>query len=954
MDERYVDTSSKDENAHGNIEKEKQIDISPLVASRKIKVFISSKCGNKKYDTVRAKLKKAIEDTRLADAYLFEAEGAATCTAGTHYKFALEDSDVCIFLIDNADGVTPGVQDEIDIVKKHSIKALYYFCDEKTKEKTMLEQSLMGAKFAKSSTVHRFDDLGRDGARALINDIINIYHYYCIGKLVINSEDESDFFQRVDVSRTEKIPQPTMPKAVLSNIDKCKEYILSFITGYAYGKPDVEQENTSEIDEWAVQFLPVLFEAKSIKQFNTGMFMDAIKSLQTEEYHKIVKMRWQAIQSYFSGEIKKCMEHLENVLKVAKESDQPIWVIKDILIDLRNQSMVYDTMQNTFSKSEAQKELTDSEDELYYPILDRVNESLYEKYIEGIYKKKIESPYTITFGSNLGPYGDLLASSYVVALYNGSLTHILLLYKRIKECLFYLCSKYDDWNLRRDMFKMAIYEGDKKEVDRIKETYPEVMNNLDAQDALAIMEFCNNHRVKYKKLNSQLIAFGAVGYFLSEEHFREYELLIVKEIKNLIKDENAVFILGQNIFKSLSGVALRLSQDDIVEICCLIMDRRDISWYRDMFNFINDRHNIDLKKMNRSSAKALIDHIIHVLENEDERNQLMHTPNFLYVLRQQDWELTETLDEKIAEYLPKYYNDRYKLETTKNEAQDLPKFIQYYLQRIQVNNETQGKNGVYYGRSSRDIAIIRKILIEGNFICDAKLVDSVVLTVAYTLLKSKEGIRDKLDAVSLLIYIAIKRSEDFKRNYGIYEQLMEKQEEIIAYENTMNNINDIALKISLQFLFCSMGVDTYLRILELMPYIQNDIATTISVIHIIVEYLELDDDVILPSKIESIVLQNTLHWSHSDNLEIRWNAVRILLAMLRNPENESIVNQQLIKNVDTDNLYIKNLILRNIYNTKGIFKSTKECVIAKCQNDANFVVRMVCAEEVEKNENKKG
>lgn len=64
--------------------------------------------------------------------------------AGVHYTWALQDSDICISLIDNADGINPGVQVEIDTVKKHNIKALYYFCDETQKEKTTLEQSLMG------------------------------------------------------------------------------------------------------------------------------------------------------------------------------------------------------------------------------------------------------------------------------------------------------------------------------------------------------------------------------------------------------------------------------------------------------------------------------------------------------------------------------------------------------------------------------------------------------------------------------------------------------------------------------------------------------------------------------------------------------------------------------------------------------------------------------------------
>ena len=130
----------------------------PLLISpgQKIKVFISSICGVEKYDNVRAELKKAIEDTQLADVYLFEEKGAASLPAGAHYTWALEDSDICIFLIDNADGINPGIQVEIDTVNKYNIKALYYFCDETQKEKTLLEQSVMGAHFSKSKTSPQF------------------------------------------------------------------------------------------------------------------------------------------------------------------------------------------------------------------------------------------------------------------------------------------------------------------------------------------------------------------------------------------------------------------------------------------------------------------------------------------------------------------------------------------------------------------------------------------------------------------------------------------------------------------------------------------------------------------------------------------------------------------------------------------------------------------------------
>lgn len=102
---------------HGNIPEQRDTLLLCRYPRAKIKVFISSIYGVKKYDKVRADLKSAIESTQLADVYVFESNGASTLSAGSHYAWALEDSDICIFLIDNADGIKPGVQTEIDTVK---------------------------------------------------------------------------------------------------------------------------------------------------------------------------------------------------------------------------------------------------------------------------------------------------------------------------------------------------------------------------------------------------------------------------------------------------------------------------------------------------------------------------------------------------------------------------------------------------------------------------------------------------------------------------------------------------------------------------------------------------------------------------------------------------------------------------------------------------------------------
>ena len=137
-----------------------------------------------------------------------------------------------------------------------------------------------------------------------------------------------------------------------------------------------------------------------------------------------------------------------------------------------------------------------------------------------------------------------------------------------------------------------------------------------------------------------------------------------------------------------------------------------------------------------------------------------------------------------------------------------------------------------------------------------------------------------------------------------------------------------------------------------MPYIQNDIPTTPAVTGFIAEYLNMADTVVLSGRVESIVLQNVLQWLRSEYSDIRWNAMRIFLTMSRNKENYGITNRQLISIFDSNDVYIKNLIMRHLHKVNGITDGTREYIISKCKHDANFVVRMVC-DEVEKDVDKK-
>ena len=917
-----------------------------LQPGRKIEVFISSICGDKgKYDHVRAELKKAIEDTGLANVYLFEGEGAASMPAGSHYVFALEDSDICIFLIDNADGVTPGVQKEIDTVKKNNIKALYYFCDETQKEQTALQQSLMGAQFAKSKTISKFDELIQNGCRDLIDDITATYHHYCKGRLLWKQETPINEVQHIDVAATEPLQLKTMPKAVLKNIDRTSAYLLKFALGYTFGRFPDEDEKSGDIDDWCSQFLPILFECKSIKQFNVTMYLEDLKKSQTEEHFSIVQIRWQAIQAYFMGDLQKCVDHLENALMLAKETKQPVWVIKDILVDLRNQQITLNNTKNIFHpQPKAQQELADSEEELYYPLIDRIHESLYGKIVEELYKNKIESPYTVTLGGSYEQYGNLLASSFVIAMYNGSLTHILLIYEKIKDFIFYLSCKFSDWHLRKRLLQLAIFDGKEKEFDKLRDSFPELLNQMSATDAAEIMDFCSNHPLPHRRFVSQLRGFGALSYYLNDKDFKRYEELIIGEIKAFVENKSHALSIGYTIFKGLEGAAYRMSQDTLAELCGMFMERHYRRWYMDLFSFVAKR--INLKKMRKEFAEALIRRIISCIDDEDDRKAMNDRLSFLFILRKQDRLLTEELDRKVAECFPEFYGKTYKLETTEAEQEDLPGFVRQYVDQINSNNVHQGAGGVYYGYATRNAATIRSIFLWHENSWDATLIDSVVAAAADTITKSKEGIQIKLDSVALLICVAIKFPDHFERNRSVYDLIYKKRTEIESADSSIieSNIDGISLKIGLQLLFTAMGIDTYSDMLELIPLIQGDTATTISVAQMIDKYLEVTANVTFPQRIEGIVLQNVLQWLNSENLDIRCIAARILLTLARNPENEIIVNRRLLSLIDTECVYIKNMLLRRIEKAKGISEKTREYIYSKCDVDPCYVVRMVCAE----------
>ncbi len=973
---------------------------------RKINVFISSICGVEKYDNMRASLKISLEATGIIKVYMFEAAGASTLSAQDHYLLNLEESDICIFLIDNADGITSGVQREIDMVKQNKIMALYYFCDETSSEKTQLELGMIGARFAKSKVVHHFKELGTDSAKAMISDITDIYHYYCAHKIArvddtdnvrqihdisagrqyysvpdMYSETENttedgtlyyddkinmDDINNSDINIYTTSETHIIPKSLLEDVSISADYIVYFTTGISHNRAECQSESneaqsSSEsenkqnaaqssdyralkngLDEYISDFMKVLFENKSFEEFDLHGLLGILETYHDSQYSEVVSTRWSAIEAYFNGDIESCISGLESALMLARKGNQPVWVINDILIDIRNQHTVLDEINNRYTENDAQRELVKSEEPVHYPVLDRIKEDLKQEYIDDMYKDDIQSPYAVTFGSGrLYMIGEELAGILAVAMYNGSLTHILSMYSSIKNLLFYLNSRFDDRCIKRDLLKMALFSGKHKEISELENKYSEVISSLSADEAGDIIKFSRNNRMPYRKMISMLEAFHAVGFNLSDETFERYNTLVINDITGWILDDNRTYNAGAEIFKCLSDVAYRMPQDKLGDICCLVMDKKIVTLYPDMFKFIG--RYIKLEKLERQQAEKLINHISDVVSDKKQVAWFRGNEICLSDIRKQDFELTEGLDRCIAENMPEYYNTNYKLEIT-DAPDELEVFVVKYIEKVDEDNINQGKNGLYRFSMTRNIAVIRNILCISGIGLTKEVMDNLIKVLSDTLIESKEDINTKLDAVSLLICIAVRYRDDYIRNIAIYENIIDKKEDIYneCHVGIMSNLDKVSVKIGLCLLGIAIGNNGYQEFLTTMPYIREDTATKIKVTQLITEYLELDEKVRFPADIELIVLQNTLQWLTEKRYEIRWNAVRILIMLLRNPANTDIVNNELISLIDTESVQIKNLIQRQIRKATGIRKETLEYITKKCKNDSSYIVREVC------------
>ena len=883
----------------------------------KIQVFISSSC-DKRFNTIREKIKKNLEETGLFIVYVFEESGSSSLAAKNEYLFKLSTSDVCVFLIDNFQGIPEGVQREIDLAEKINMKSLYYFCDEKSIEPTSIQKKFDPTK-SKYSIVHSFDDFF-NGAIDLVNEVLTIYRLYCNDFIKTDSND-----QTINLSPLNNYNENLIQKELLKSLDKC----ISFFEEM-FGLKKDKISATNNFDELCYNFLPILFKGESLVKFNTNLLLEEIKKYQEDNYFELTKLRWKAIQKYFDNKLEEALELLTDAFNLAEQKKVSEWVVKDILIDKRNIELTIMSNSNIYTESNAQNELNASKHLVHYPIMDRLNSNLSEKYYYDLIKEETQSPFSITLGYNITQINEIV-KMYVLAMYNGSITNLLLIHNKVFDLAFYLCRKFSNWSFKKVLFVESMYTYDKSQ--NIISTIPDFFNKLDAKEAADIYFSYKNQPIIFKQLILQCKTMKYIGLYLNDADFNTAFNDLIAKIKGCNIGKNNYIEIVDKFLECLNSIQYRVPTNRLINI---LIEFLSLNIYRLNMKIYNTLQEINIKIIAENDKMKLINALKEQMNNTENVNSNAFV-NLVSILYNQDPDNMKDLDLSVRNKFCESKLSDYKLNTS--HGNDLVEFIKIYIRKIRSNNDIQRKNGLFFDSGNNDFNTILNIVRIGKIELNNELIDDMCALILDTVILESISIEIKYSAINLLIYLCVKYNAIIQNHSKEITDLINKENVYNSFDELNSTISSVNLQFQLNFLCCLFKKGSSYLLLKNIYLIDQNPANKIYLMQTIEIILNADNKLIKQNVI-SILMQLILTWIHSKYLTLRRICLKNLFLISKKTNINTILKQELIRLVDIEDPMIKESILRFIKDNE--MNDDISCLIKeKCKIDNNYYVRKI-------------
>ncbi len=936
----------------------------------KIKVFISSKMGDttadEKYVVARKAVREILEATNLFSVYLFEDKGASILPAVDHYSQALINSDVCVFLIDNKDGVPAGVQTELDTAEKYKIPSLYYFCDQWESKKTQVQISLQKSFLPKHISVVSFASFVEKCPIDLIESVVDIFkisgkplrnNELIDDELSLNVETEDKSSNDTAKSQTDSVPISKISQEVeniyrrksLLLISKkttenklCRNYFEYLLLEHDLKDSSKEFKN---FDFYSRIFLKTMFEGTSIEEFNCTLMLESLKDFVPSPYFEIVKMRWDSNIKFYMNDFEESFKILTEAYVMACANKESIddWFIDDILIDLRNRQNKMLEVKNQFMpETFAQREFNKRESRIYYPVLDRNEKNLLNWIDKDRQKNDLRSYNAWSSYGDLSSITNYIADFYYQAMMFGSLTQLQRVYQLVQKFTYHLSRSTEYWPSILMMIKTTIVNLDYKGANQISRDFSEILQKMNKTDARDIYEFSMNAKPADNRFISNLIAMTEVGYYLSDEDFKIYWSDLEQKVLSWRDDKDSTISMESYIFRCLERISDRLDDDFIVEFSLRILSSEKKRYYRSALKLISTNF-VDYSKVNQTLTNNVIDFFVERSSENINFNEKDQIQNIFIMVKNFDENHQLIIDSFLQEMWPDFYVSEYKFEKDKNvNSADI--LLNNLIYDINQRNLTQGKNGVYSMYRSDPYLNAKNILSVIKNPVDNELIQRLFKVTSETILSSRQTINEKVSAYRLAIVLLKMKPELITQNKYIVDSLLKLTDFDQARETMISHIDNVVSLLCHYLLLECLGKNKFKEIAGTISLFGN-FGRQVEGCKILEDFLTNHENVKIRPSIEALILQSILLWTNSENIDVRWYNVRLQVKFYELKRYRKLIGQNLQSIASEDNAIVKSQILHRLEDIRIYDSKLAENILMLAENDNNFVIRKIISKK---------
>lgn len=908
----------------------------------KVKVFISSRESRpggdgeiieyERYRYVRRAIKELLEETNMAQVYVRELEGTAgTQPLESEYLRALREQDICIFIIDNKDDKDEhaiGVIKEYKAAKNENKKMMFVFCDELSNENTQIAKEVKNPSGPTCIIAHTFDEIPNIVYRSVINDIINIYRSYC-------NPSEQDASLNLEI--------PAQPSQIMLNsrLKKLRlaeypvlENAMNSLMGIKESAPDGESYDTLCADLFTFITFKCNYDVNKLK-----MLEEEILKIHEEAYYEVFVKRVAALKHYLSGRLEECYTLLQEAYSKAQEVDSfPNWLLLDILIDLRNIENAITQESSKFKiRSQWQKEITSNSETIYYPILDRYVQNHYMSVDKFLRERETDSPYITRLGNQFDSLFESCFAAFAVAVSNVSITQMLCVRERLISTFSAICRIYNAPTQFAELICLLVTEGKKDDIKKHIDAlgYTQNISAFNAFDARNILDSVLRIPCKKQRAHATIILFHHFGYYFSDDDYNLIFGMINEIIRDYLRGEEYPISLLNTLTKALNENSLRINANDIVDYVIQIT-KLNAPYVRETTKLLSSEC---FKNIDDKYKKKLVDAYIDSCQRESnqEIDAILHG---LMILRKLYPEHAYIIDETVRKRDKNYYYSNYALELSlsKQNAENIDQHIDRIIKEASSRNETQGKQGTYFGYATEPLLVLSHIV---KFSAEAISENSIaeIADIAKETLKTNtQTISVKIYAAQLLIQLC--NYCEYKPSNEIQELLTHHQESILeGYEDGLFNKDTqehLAFNLTLLRIRCGDNlIHDFMSATShpnLPDYSRIKVAKSINIYSDGNNWLDTNNDILLP------ILNFSLAGCRDKNYEVRLLSCRTLFELLRS-DYKKLVSEQLSKIMDNADWILAQDIVYHISKVDDIDKRLRDFILQKAQSSNHFVVR---------------